>query len=238
METSSGSVAVIDEPDIRRDHGFHRIPVKAVVDETHDMRSFVLDIPEDLRAAFRYEAGQFCTFRARIAGDDVLRCYSMSSAPETDADLTVTVKRVADGLVSNWFNDRVRAGDVLEVTKPAGVFCVRDGDHPIVAFCGGSGVTPVMSIVKSALTTSPRRVRMLYANRDRKSVIFARELDELLGPHEDRFELRHHLDVDGGFLDAADIAAFAGDTPDADFYICGPGPFMDLVEATLLGLGV
>jgi ferredoxin-NADP reductase len=238
VETSAGSVTVIDEPDVRRDHGFHRVPVKAVVDETHDTRSFVLDIPDDLRDAFRYRAGQFCTFRARIDDDDVLRCYSMSSAPETDPDLTVTVKRVADGLVSNWFNDRVRTGDVLEVTRPAGVFCVRDGDRPIVAFCGGSGVTPVMSIVKSALTTSPRRLRMLYANRDRKSVIFARELDELVGLHDDRFELRHHLDVDGGFLDAVDIAAFAGDTLHADFYICGPGPFMDLVETTLLDLGV
>jgi ferredoxin-NADP reductase len=229
---------LIDEPDVRRDHGFHRVPVKAVVDETHDTRSFVLDVPADLRDAFRYRAGQFCTFRARIGGDDVLRCYSMSSAPETDPDLTVTVKRVTDGVVSNWFNDRVRAGDVLEVTRPAGVFCVRDGDHPIVAFCGGSGITPVMSILKSVVTTSPRRVRMLYANRDRSSVIFAAELDELQRRHEDRLELRHHLDADGGFLDAPAIATFVGDTLDADYYICGPGPFMDLVETTLLELGV
>jgi len=229
---------VADEPDVRRDHGFHRIPAKAVVEETLDTRSFVLDIPEDLREAFRYQAGQFCTFRARMAGDEALRCYSMSSAPETDSDLVVTVKRVADGLMSNWFNDRVRAGDVLEVTKPAGVFCIRDSGHPIVAFCGGSGVTPVMSIAKSVLSTSRRLVRMLYANRDRSSVIFAGELDDLRTRHTDRFELRHHLDVDGGFLHAADIAAFARDTLDADFYICGPAPFMDLVENTLLDLGV
>jgi 3-ketosteroid 9alpha-monooxygenase subunit B len=238
METLPGSVAMIDEPGVRRDHGFHSVPVRAVVDETHDTRSFVLDVPDDLRDTFRYRAGQFCTFRAHLAGDDVLRCYSMSSAPETDPDLTVTVKRVTDGVVSNWFNDRVRAGDVLEVTKPAGVFCVRDGDHPIVAFCGGSGVTPVMSIVKSVLTTSPRLVRMLYANRDRTSVIFAGELDHLRNRHDDRFELRHHLDVDTGFVDAADIATFVGDTVGADFYICGPGPFMDLVETTLRDLGV
>jgi ferredoxin-NADP reductase len=224
--------------DVRRDHGYHALAVKRVVDETPDTRSFVLDIPPDLADAFRYKAGQFCTFRVRLGDDELLRSYSMSSAPETDGDLTVTVKRVAGGRVSNWFNDEVAEGDVLELTRPTGVFCVRDHDRPVLAFCGGSGVTPVISVAKSLLATTGRSMRMLYANRDRESVIFEAELERLQRDHPDRFDVRHHLDCDGGFLDAHAIEAFAGGTVDADVYICGPGPFMDLVERTLLGLGV
>jgi ferredoxin-NADP reductase len=225
--------------DVRPEHGYHPLTVKAVVPETADTRSFVLDVPADLRDTFRYRPGQFCTFRAHVGGDELLRCYSMSSAPETDADLTVTVKRVPGGKVSNWFNDQVVEGDVLEVTKPAGVFCPRDGDHPVVALCGGSGVTPVLSIAKSVLATTDRPVDVLYANRDEDSVIFRAELDALLEQHPDRLSVRHHFDSDGGFLDAAAVATFAKPhLTSADFYLCGPGPFMDLVEATLLDWGV
>ena len=213
--------------------------MKRVVDETGDTRSFVLDVPADLQDAFRYRPGQFCTFRVAVgAGGSQLRCYSMSSAPGLDPDLTVTVKRVPGGLVSNWLNDQVSVGDVLAVTRPAGVFCPRDSGRPVVAFCGGSGVTPVISIAKSVLATSERPVRMLYANRDRDSVIFESELGRLQADHPDRFELRYHYDSDGGYLEAGDIAGFAAGSLDADFYICGPGPFMDLVESTLLDLGV
>lgn len=230
-----------DHDQVRRAHGYHLLTVKEVVQETHDTRSFVLDVPADLADTFGYAAGQFCTFRVRIAGEPHLRSYSMSSAPETDRDLTVTVKRVPGGLVSNWFNDRVTEGDVLELTRPAGVFCVRDGQRPVVAFCGGSGITPVMSIAKSALTTTVRPVRLLYANRDRASVIFDDELRSWGDRHAGRLDVRLHLDTDGGFLDASTVAEFAASAApdlDGDFYICGPGPFMDLVEATLLGAGV
>jgi 3-ketosteroid 9alpha-monooxygenase subunit B len=226
------------DDDVGRAHGYHALRVKQVVQETHDTRSFVLDVPDELAETFRYRAGQFCTFRVRIGGEQHLRSYSMSSAPETDGDLTVTVKRVPGGVVSNWFNDCVVAGDALEVTKPAGVFCVRDGHRPIVAFCGGSGVTPVMSIAKSVLATTRRPVRLLYANRDRRSVIFDAELRSLLARHGDRLEVRHHFDTDGAFVDASAIAEFAAPGLDGDFYICGPGPFMDLVEAALLDMGV
>src|SRR5436305_8691373 len=145
-----------DYEHVRRDHGFHALRVREVVQETDDTRSLVLDVPDELRETFRYRAGQFCTFRVHVGDEELHRSYSMSSAPEVDRDLTVTVKRVPGGAVSNWFNDEVAAGDVLEVTRPAGVFCVREGERPVVAFCGGSGVTPVMSIAKSVLTTSAR----------------------------------------------------------------------------------
>jgi ferredoxin-NADP reductase len=212
--------------------------VKGVVEETADTKSFVLDVPEDLQDIFGYRPGQFCTFRVRLGEDELLRCYSMSSAPETDPDLTVTVKRVPGGAVSNWLLDNVAEGDQLELTKPAGVFCPKEGGRPIIGFAGGSGVTPVMSIAKSVLASAERPMRMLYANRDRGSVIFDEQLRRMEATHEGRLTVRQHLDADGGYLSPEDITGFVGDQTDADFYICGPGPFMDLVEHALLGLGV
>jgi 3-ketosteroid 9alpha-monooxygenase subunit B len=231
-------LVVVDHDDVRRAHGYHPVRVKKVVEETHDTKSFVLDVPPELQEAFRYRAGQFCTFRVHNGDEELLRCYSMSSAPETDPELTVTVKRVAGGRVSNWFNDAVGEGDLLEVTRPAGVFCADGGDRPVLAFCGGSGVTPVISIAKSVLATSDRPVTMLYANRDPDSVIFDAELRGLQQRHGDRLQVRLHFDSDAGFLDAGAVAAFAEGHLDDDVFICGPGPFMDLVETTLLGLGV
>jgi len=232
------SVMVAERADALRRHGYHPIRVKDIVDETDDTRSLVLEVPSDLHEAFRYRPGQFCTFRVHVGNEDHARCYSMSSAPETDDDLVVTVKRVAGGVVSNWLNDEVSVGDVLEVTAPMGTFCATLGERPIVAFCGGSGVTPVLSIAKSALTSTGRSVRLLYANQNPRSVIFAEGLESLQAEHPERFHLRHHFDVDGGFLEARAIAGFVQGDLDADFYICGPGPFMDLVEGTLLGMGV
>jgi len=215
------------------DHGFHPLPVKRIVQETHDTKSFVFDVPPDLRDAFVYEAGQFCTFRIPFGDEELLRCYSMSSSPATDTELTLTVKRVAGGRVSNWMLDRVGEGDVLALTRPAGVFTLRSRTTPIVAFAGGSGITPVFSLVKSTLATTARRVRLLYANRDAASVIFRAELDDLERAHPDRLQVDHHLDTEHGFVHSNGVTDFVGDELDADFYICGPGPFMDVVEAAL-----
>ncbi len=224
--------------EVVRRHGYHPLRVAGVVAETEDARSFVLDVPDDLRDAFMYRPGQFCTFRIRIGGDELARCYSMSSAPETDGDLVVTVKRVDGGAVSNWLCDHVAEGDVLEVTRPSGTFCVRPGGRPIIAFCGGSGVTPVMSIIKSVLATSARPVAALYANRRADAVIFDDALAALARDHPGQFVLRHHVDAERGFLEPADIVDFVGGRTDADFYVCGPAPFMELVETALLGAGV
>lgn len=229
---------MVDHDLVRREHGYHPLRVKRIVQETVDTRSFALEVPDDLEAMFHYRPGQFCTFRVHIDGDEHLRSYSMSSAPETDDDLVVTVKRVPGGLVSNWLHDEVSEGDALEATKPAGVFCTGDDDRPVVAFCGGSGVTPVMSITRSVLAGTGRPVRMLYANRDRDSVIFGDQLAQLAAEHPGRLDVRHHLDDAAGFLDADAVRAFVSGDPDAHFFICGPGPFMDLVEGTLADLGV
>ena len=216
-----------------RDHGFHPLVVRRVVQETHDTKSFVFDVPAELEEAFAYQAGQFCTFRVPFGGEDLLRCYSMSSSPDVDRELTLTVKRVAGGRVSNWLLDEVSEGDVLALTLPAGVFTLRPHTTPIVAFAGGSGITPVYSVIKSALATGARPVRLLYANRDPQSVIFRSELDALAVEHPDRVRVVHHLDTEHGFVHSDAVRAFvAGDT-DADFYICGPAPFMDVIEDAL-----
>jgi ferredoxin-NADP reductase len=228
-----------DHSSVLHAHGYHKLRVKAVVRETHDASSFVLDVPDDLAPTFQYRPGQFCTFRVAVDGVEQVRSYSMSSAPEIDADLTVTVKRVAGGLVSNWFLDRVGVGDLIEVTKPAGVFCPQDASEgPVLGFCGGSGVTPVMSITKHVLANSRRPVRLLYANRDRESVIFDAAFGALGREHPERIDVRHHLDDAGGFLTEDSIKAFIGrEAGAADSYVCGPGPFMDLVASVLVELG-
>jgi 3-ketosteroid 9alpha-monooxygenase subunit B len=220
------------------DHGFHSLRVGRIIRETADANSFVLDVPPELGEGFVYAAGQFLTFRVYPNGEPLLRCYSMSSSPAVDSELKVTVKRIPGGVVSNWMNDTLAPGDVLEATCPAGVFCLGSGDAAIVTFGAGSGITPVLSIVKAALATTSRRVRLLYANRDRDGVIFGAELDDLLVRHPGQFEVVHHLDVEEGFVDSDVVRGFAGVDKGADYYICGPGPFMDIVESTLLGSGV
>src|SRR3954454_16388764 len=159
------------------DHRYHELRVAAVIEETADTHSFVLDVPPDLATTFAYRAGQYCTFRATVDGESVVRCYSMSSSPDVAEPLATTVKRVPGGRMSNWMNDALLPGDTIDVMPPTGRFVLGDGDLPIVAFAGGSGITPVMSIVKSALATTARPIRLVYANRDRGSVIFAAELD-------------------------------------------------------------
>jgi 3-ketosteroid 9alpha-monooxygenase subunit B len=220
------------------DHQYHPLTVADVVDETADTRSFVLEIPPELEEAFVYAAGQFCTFRASIGGESVVRCYSMSSSPDLDEPFTTTVKRVPDGLMSNWANDMLASGDTIDVLRPTGLFVLHDRATPVVAFAGGSGITPVISIIKSALVATERNVRLVYANSDADAVIFAEELDRLGAEHPDRLSVHHHLDSERGFLDAAACAALAGDDTDADFYLCGPGPYMDTVESGLATLGV
>jgi ferredoxin-NADP reductase len=211
-----------------RDHGFHPVRITRVIQETPDTRSYVLDAP------FPYRAGQFLTFR--VCG--TLRSYSMSSCPVTDSSLMTTVKRVPGGLVSNWIIDNLDVGSVVEVTLPAGVFCLRDTSAPLVAFAGGSGITPILSLAKNALATTPRRVRILSAHRDADSVIFGSVLSSLAERYPGRLSVRHHLDAFGGFVTPDEVAQFAGADRDADFYLCGPAPFMDLVSGALAGCGV
>ena len=221
-----------------REHGYHPLTVADVIDETADTRSFVLDIPPALEERFAYAAGQFCTFRATVGGESVARCYSMSSSPDTGDPFTVTVKRVPGGTMSNWMNDTLAAGDTIDVTPPAGRFVLRAAETPIVAFAGGSGITPIVSIIKAAIATTARDVALVYANRGADSVIFADVLERLRAASGGRLSVHHHIDSERGFLDAAACAALVGDRAHADFYVCGPGPYMAIVEAGLEQRGI
>jgi 3-ketosteroid 9alpha-monooxygenase subunit B len=212
---------------------FHELRVLRVVEETADARSFVLDVPEALVPRFAYRAGQFLTFRVPWGEAALMRCYSLSSCPETDPAPQVTVKRVADGRVSNWFHDALRAGDPLWATAPAGRFVLGGSERPLALFGGGSGITPLVSLAKSALATTRRPVRLLYANRDAESVIFRDALEALAAAFPGRLAVAHHLDAERGLLDAAGARAAAAGARDADCYLCGPAPFMALLETAL-----
>jgi 3-ketosteroid 9alpha-monooxygenase subunit B len=140
-------------------------------------------------------------------GGSVARCYSLSSSPHTDTALKITVKRVRDGRASNWICDHVRAGGTLEFLPPAGEFTPASLDDDLLLLAGGSGITPVMGIIKSVLAHGRGRVTLLYANRDERSVIFAAELAGLRERHGDRLSVTHWLDSERGAPDATAIAA-------------------------------
>jgi ferredoxin-NADP reductase len=205
---------------------FRRATVARIVKETADARTFVL-APHD--GPLTYRAGQFCTFRVQVNGRMLLRSYSMSSAPETDDELMTTVKRVPGGAVSNWLHDNVTEGDELEMTLPAGRFCLRPSDAPMLGFCGGSGITPILSLAKSTLATTDRRVRLLRADRDRPAMIFDTVLAELVERYPDRLSVVRHLDDERGLLTPDGVREFVGADVDGDAYVCGPEPFMALV---------
>ena len=218
-------------------HRFHALGVKRVVRETPDAVSIVFEIPPGLADVFAYRAGQFVSVRVVVGNEQHVRSYSMSSAPNVDPDLQVTVKRVPGGVVSNWLNDTMTEGAALDVSPPAGRFVLSDTHRELVAFAAGSGITPVLSIVKTALQTTRRHVRLLYANRDAGSTIFAEVLGVLAAGHPRRLSVEHHLDVEQGFLDANGVRSFAGDAA-SEFYVCGPAPFMELVQAALQTAGI
>jgi 3-ketosteroid 9alpha-monooxygenase subunit B len=233
MDMGSAQPIVIEN----QQSGAFQLEVAEVIAETHDSRSVVLRIPAGQEERFRYKAGQFLSFRVMVGGKRLTRCYSMSSSPDCDTLPKVTIKRVDGGRVSNWFNDQVRAGDLLEVLPPAGHFHLRAGEHDLVLFGGGSGITPVFSILKSALKTSQRRIKLVYANRDESSVIFRDELKALAKAHVDQLEVVHVLDSVQGFLTDGEVRQLVRGHAGAEFYICGPGPFMDTVERALLAAG-
>ena len=214
-------------------HVFHRATVTRIVKETPDACTYVL-VPDE---PFPYRAGQYCTFRVKVDGEDLYRSYSMSSAPETDAELATTVKRVPTGKVSNWMLDNLAEGDEVTLTRPAGTFCLDTTSVPLLGFAGGSGVTPILSLAKSALATTKRQVRLLCADRDRASVIFDSVMADLVERHPDRLEVVRHIDNERGLLDAATVRMFVGPDVDADSYVCGPEGFMAVVKSALPGPG-
>ncbi len=218
------------------------LEIADVVTETDDARSLVFTVPDDSQVPaerLRYAPGQFLTLR--IPSDrtgSVARCYSLSSSPFADEALTVTVKRDKDGYASNWLCDHAHAGMRVHVLAPSGTFVPKTLDSDFVLLAAGSGITPIMSICKSALSEGGGQVVLLYANRDERSVIFADALRELAAKYPDRLTVVHWLESLQGLPSANVLAQLAAPFTDRPAFICGPGPFMAAAREALESLKV
>ncbi|MCX5196683.1 ferredoxin--NADP reductase [Streptomyces sp. NBC_00249] len=207
-----------------------KVRVLERVQETADAVSLVLD------AELPYAPGQFLTLR--IPGG-AARCYSLASSPHTGEPMRITVKRVPGGRGSGWVCDTVAAGDELEVLAPAGTFTLGPGglDGDLLLVAGGSGITPVLSLAKSALAAGRGRVALLYANRDPGSVIFRGELRGLAEEHPGRLAVVHWLESLQGLPTAGRLGALVAPYVGRDAWLCGPGPLMDAAESALRAAG-
>lgn len=217
---------------------YYSLHVRDVIDETADAKSIVFEIPREHADTFRYKPGQFLTLRIAYEGRHLLRCYSLASSPLLDEPPLVTVKRVAQGRVSNWICDRVKTGDTLEVKPPAGHFVSHSLDDDFLMFAGGSGITPIFSIVRSVLVGGRGRLRLIYANRDEPSVIYRDQIDALAKQHPTRFEMIHLFDSVQGLPTIAQLGEFSRAWTHADCYVCGPEAFMECALGALRGTGV
>jgi 3-ketosteroid 9alpha-monooxygenase subunit B len=218
---------------------FYQVRVAEVVRETDDACSLVLDVPPDLEATFGYRPGQFVTVRVPSEQTgSVARCYSLSSSPHAGDRPAITIKRTDGGYASNWIHDHITAGSTVDLLPPAGTFVPRVLDCDFLLFAAGSGITPVMSILKSVLAGGRGRVMLVYANRDERSVIFGAALRDLVAAAAGRLTVVHWLDSLLGVPSATAIAALARPYAGHDAYICGPDPWVSVVREALSMLGV
>ena len=246
---------------------FYSLNVSKVTQEITDTVSLSFSIPSDLQDTFQYKQGQYLTLKFTIGGNEVRRAYSMSSSP-VDKEITVTVKRVEKGLVSNHINDHVKEGTTVEVMPPQGRFFteLEEGQKKTYYLFGaGSGITPLMSILKTVIEQEPKStVFLLYGNRNENSIIFKDQLDKLQSRYSGQLFVEHILSQPlkekvgglGGFFKkdkinwegkvgriTKEIAYDFLDTNPAkshetEYFICGPNDMIDTVENALLGRGL
>jgi len=232
--------------------GFHRLTISEVRRETADSVSIVFDVPQSAAQQFAFKAGQHLTLRAEIDGEDTRRTYSVCTAPG-DGEIRIAIKQMPGGRFSSWANAHLKSGQIIDVLPPMGRFVLPEKQSRTphyVALSGGSGITPVISILKTTLRENPNsRFTLLYGNRDSLSIMFLEELAALKNRFIDRLEVYHFLENEAeeielfnGRLDRTkcdEILSTLVDVNDADtFFICGPGPMMDAAEAALLARGV
>lgn len=225
---------------------YFELTVKEVVRETQDAVSIIFAQPDE---PITYESGQFLTLIANVDGKEVRRAYSLFTSPYIDQDLGVTVKRVENGVMSNYLNEQVKAGDILKVMEPMGNFTtkfVEENKRHLVIFGGGSGITPLMSIVKSLLHVEPESiVSLIYANRNIDSIIFKDAFDEMERNFEGRLHLIHILDDapvnwqgHSGLLNQEMLEKLFERIPDwgidrTTYLMCGPEGMMHNVQTLL-----
>ena len=219
---------------MRVDEPSFELRVVDVVEETADAHSISFEVPDEVADRFTYKPGQFLTLAVPSDRTGVAaRCYSLSSSPHDGGPLTITVKRTAEGYASNWLCDHVREGDTVRMLPPSGIFTPASLDADLLLFAGGSGITPVMSITRTALREGSGRVVLFYANRDERSVIFAAELSRLAAQHPDRLQVVHWLESVQGLPTQDQVKAFAATYSSYDAFVCGPAPFMKMTIAAL-----
>ena len=231
---------------------FHPLTVAKVKHETRDAIAVTFDVPPALRDTFRYRQGQHLTLRALIDGEEVRRSYSICSAVQ-DRQLRVAIKRVPGGLFSTWANEALKPGVAIDALPPEGRFnlpLVPDSRRHYLAFAAGSGITPILSIVKTTLLAEPHsRFTILYGNRASSSVIFRDELAELKDQYLERLNLVYVMS-----REQQDIDLFNGRitqdkcrqlfqrwlrVEDVDYaFICGPEDMMHGVSAALQEAGM
>ncbi len=171
---------------------FYNIKVQKITKETADTVSITLDVPENLKEHFEYKQGQYLAFKQTINSEELRRSYSLCSSPVTDNALQVAVKQVEGGKFSTWANNELKEGDVLETMAPAGNFYTEvsaNQKKKYVLFGAGSGITPLLSIIKTILATEAEsEVVLVYGNRSNESIIFNDQLNDLVGSSNGRFK--------------------------------------------------
>lgn len=222
------------------------LTIKEIRQETHDAVSLIFEKPAD---AFGYKPGQFLTLIFNIEGQEERRSYSLCSSPFTDDFPAVTIKRISDGKISNFINDHIKPGAEIKALPAMGSFTTdlkSDHKRNVVIFGAGSGITPLISILKSILHVEPQsKVVLIYGNRDESSIIFKNELAKLKDLYGDRLKVIDVLTQPSpawtgktGRLTKDAIKGILLDIPDfkaqeADYFMCGPTGFMHTVQETL-----
>lgn len=227
------------------------LTVKEVIQETDDTVSLVFELPD---APLDYEPGQFLTLVVQVNGELLHRAYSLATVPGVDVFPTITIKRVPGGRASNYLNDEISAGSVLEIQKPAGRFTLSyhpENHRHLIFIGGGSGITPLMSMLKAALHKEPSTVvSLLYSNRDQDSIIYKDELTQLENLYGDRLNVVHVLtrplagwEGYTGRITSEGLKEILNTLPSFDqnsieYLVCGPEGLMNVALGTLEEMGV
>lgn len=229
---------------------FHKLVISEVVKETPECVSLAFEVPADLQKDFSYLQGQHLTLKLMVNGSEVRRSYSICSSPLLKEPLRVAIKRVKDGIGSNFVNDNLKKGDTIEVMVPMGNFyseLKNTNRKHYVLFAGGSGITPMMSIIRTTLIAEPgSKITLFYGNFNETSTIFKKQLDELAAANKDRLTIHYIFQKPetAGFpaeftgLLTKDtiknlLAKYVERNPVIEYFICGPGPMMDNVKEVL-----
>lgn len=229
---------------------FHQLTVSEIKNETLDCVSVTFDVPSNLIKDYEYIQGQHLTLKLLVNGKEVRRSYSLCSSPMIKEPLRVAVKRVKGGLGSNFIYDNLKKGDVIEIMTPMGNFHTElknTNKKHYVLFAGGSGITPMMSIIKTTLIAEPQsKLTLFYGNFDEASTIFKKELDEIVSLNPGRFTLHYIFEKPSSQNISADligmltkdkvkevISKYLERNPVIEYFVCGPGPMMDNVKEVL-----